>query len=136
MGLTSEDEVNSGMIRKIFIRAGSIEMEAELGDCATSDAIWKALPLESMVNTWGEEIYFSIPVNIGLENGQEVVNAGDIAYWPPGKAFCIFFGPTPASRGNEIRAASKVNVFGKVVSDLDALGRVLDGEKILIRKVE
>lgn len=124
------------MSRRIFIRTGSIEMEAELVDCATSDAIWKALPLEGMVNTWGQEIYFSIPVSIGLENGQEVVSAGDITYWPPGKAFCIFFGPTPASRGNEIRAASKVNVFGKVTSGLDILGRVSDGEKILIEKEE
>ena len=124
------------MSRRIFIRTGSMEVEAELVDNATADAIWKALPLESAANTWGQEIYFSIPVNIELENGQEVVNAGDIAYWPPGKAFCIFFGPTPASRGNEIRAASKVNVFGKVTSDLDILDRVSDGETIFIEKVE
>jgi uncharacterized protein len=124
------------MSRRILIRTSSTEIEAELIDCATSDAIWKALPLESMVNTWGEEIYFSIPVSIGLENGQEVVNAGDIACWPPGKAFCIFFGPTPDSRGNEIRAASKVNVFGKVTSDFNIPGRVLDGEKVLIDRVE
>lgn len=136
MGLAPGDEVNSDMSRRVFIRAGSIEMEAELVDCATSDAIWKALPLESIVNTWGQEIYFNIPVSIGLENGQEVVSAGDIAYWPPGKAFCIFFGPTPASRGNVIRSASKVNVFGKVISDLDALGRVSDGEKVLIEKID
>jgi uncharacterized protein len=124
------------MSRRIFIRTGSIEMEAELVDNATSDAIWKALPLESMANTWGQEIYFSIPVDIELENGQEVVGAGDIAYWPTGKAFCIFFGTTPASRGNEIRAASKVNVFGKVTSDLDILRRVSGGEKIFVEKVE
>ena len=124
------------MSRRISIRTGSIELEAELVNNATADAIWKALPLESAANTWGQEIYFSIPVNIELENGQEVVNAGDIAYWPPGKAFCIFFGPTPASRGSEIRAASKVNVFGKVTSDLDILDRVSDGETIFIEKVE
>ncbi|MDD5510361.1 MAG: cyclophilin-like fold protein [Dehalococcoidales bacterium] len=127
--------MNSGTSRRIIIRTSSIEIEAELIDCATSDAIWKALPLESMVNTWGQEIYFNIPVSIGLENGQEVVNAGDIAYWPPGKAFCIFFGPTPGSRGNEIRAASKVNVFGKVTSDCNIPGRVSDGEKVSIERV-
>ncbi len=124
------------MSRKIFIRTGSIEVEAELVDNATSDAIWGVLPLESKANTWGQEIYFSIPVDIEPENGQEVVSVGDIAYWPPGKAFCIFFGPTPASRGNEIRAASNVNVFGKVTSDLDILRSVSDREKIFVEKVE
>jgi len=136
MGLAPEYGGEFRMSRRIFIRTGSIEVEAELVDNATADAIWKALPLESAANTWGQEIYFSIPVNIELESGQEVVNAGDIAYWPPGKAFCIFFGPTPASRSNEIRAASKVNVFGKVTSDLDVLDRVSDGETIFIEKVE
>ena len=124
------------MSRKISIRTGSIEVEGELIENATADAIWNSLPIENSANTWGQEIYFSIPVNLELEDGQEVVNAGDIAYWPPGKAFCIFFGPTPASQGDEIRAASKVNVFGKVSSELDILRRVSDGEKILIEKVE
>jgi hypothetical protein len=124
------------MSKRISIRTGSIEVEAELVDNATSNAIWKALPLESVVNTWGQEIYFSIPVTTELENGQEVVSGGDIAYWPPGKAFCIFFGPTPASRGDEIRAASKVNLFGKVVDDLEVLRRVSHGEKIFVEKVE
>jgi hypothetical protein len=118
------------MSKRISIRTGSIEVEAELADNATSNAIWKALPVESVVNTWGQEIYFSIPVTTELENGQEVVSEGDIAYWPPGKAFCIFFGPTPASRGDEIRAASKVNLFGKVVDDLEVLRRVSQGEDI------
>jgi hypothetical protein len=124
------------MSKRISIRAGSIEVEVELVDNATSDAIWKALPLESVVNTWGQEIYFSIPVTMDLDNGQEVVSEGDIAYWPPGKAFCIFFGPTPASHGNEIRAASEVNVFGKVVGEPEILHRVSDGEKIFVEKVE
>ena len=123
------------MGKRISIRAGSIEVEAELVANATSDAISEALPIESVANTWGQEIYFSIPVTVELENGEEVVSAGDIAYWPPGKAFCIFFGPTPASRGNEIRAASQVNVFGKVTSDLEILRRISDGEKIFVQKV-
>ena len=124
------------MSKRISIRTSSIQLEAELVDNATSEAIWRVLPLESVANTWGLEIYFSIPVTVELKNGQEVVDAGDIAYWPPGKAFCIFFGPTPASRGNEIRAASKVNVFGKVIGDLEILRGVSDGEKIFVEKVK
>ena len=124
------------MSKRISIRTGSLAIEAELIDNATSSIIWESLPLESMVNTWGQEIYFSIPVTVDLENGQEIVSVGDIAYWPPGKAFCVFFGPTPASRGNEIRAASKVNVFGKLTGDPEILLRVTDGEKIFVEKAQ
>lgn len=122
------------MSKTISIRTGSIVVEAELIENKTSKAIWEALPLDSIVNTWGEEIYFSVPVSMGPENGQEIVNAGDIAYWPPGKAFCIFFGPTPASRRNEIRSASKVNAFGRLTGDPGILRRVTDGEKISVEK--
>jgi len=83
------------MSKRISIRTGSLAVEAELIDNRTSSIIWESLPLESVVNTWGQEIYFSIPVTVDLENGQEIVSVGDIAYWPPGKAFCVFFGPTP-----------------------------------------
>jgi len=124
------------MKRKVSIRIGLINIEAKLIDNATSDAIWRALPLESVVNRWGEEIYFSIPVTLGLENGQKLVSSGDVAYWPPGKAFCIFFGATPASVGNEIRPASEVNVFGKVTGDIEALRHVSDGDKIFVEKME
>ena len=123
------------MTRKISIRAGSIRAEAGIIDNSISDAIWKALPIKSAANTWGDEIYFSIPVAAGPEDGQEVVNAGDIAYWPPGKAFCIFFGPTPASRGNEIRAASEVNVFGKLTGDPKVFSAVRDGEIIFVERI-
>lgn len=122
------------MSKTITISTGSVAVEAELVENKTSKAIWEALPLNSVVNTWGEEIYFSIPVSAGPENGQETVNAGDIAYWPPGKAFCIFFGPTPASQGNEIRAASKVNVFGRLTGNPGILRRVTDGAKISVEK--
>ncbi len=122
------------MHREIEIRIGSITVEAELVDNATSDAIWEALPFDSNVNTWGKEVYFTIPVTVELKNGREVVNSGDIAYWPPGKAFCIFFGPTPASRGGEIRAASKVNVFGKLIGEPGVLSSALDGDKIFVAR--
>ena len=120
------------MVRKISIRAGSVAAEAEIDDSATADAIWKALPIKSEANTWGQEIYFGIPVTVGPENGREVVKAGEIAYWPRGKAFCIFFGPTPASRGNEIRAASAVNVFGKIVGNPMVFSVVKDGEEVTV----
>ncbi len=124
------------MARRITIQAGSITLDAEIVNNVTADAIWKALPLTSSVNTWGNEIYFTIPVTVALQNGREVVNAGEIGYWPPGKAFCIFFGPTPASRGKEIRAASAVNVFGKIDGDLKVLSTVRDGEQISVVKAQ
>ena len=122
------------MPRRIMIQAGSITAEAELIENETSNAIWEALPIKSTVNTWGNEVYFAIPVSVASENGQEVVTVGDIAYWPPGKAFCIFFGPTPSSRGNEIRAASAVNVFGKLAGDPKVFSAVRDGQKISVSR--
>lgn len=127
---------NVRMPRQISIRAGSVTAKAELLDNETAKAIWKALPINSTVNTWGDEIYFSIPVTVSSKNGKEVVNAGDIAYWPPGKAFCIFFGLTPASRGKEIRAASTVNIFGKISGDPKVFSTVRDGEKISVSRLK
>jgi len=100
----------------------------------TSEALWNALPIEGTANRWGEEIYFEIPVTVGLEEAQQTVDVGDIAYWPPGKAFCIFFGPTPASKGKEPRAASAVNVFAKIVGDPLVFRKVKDGDKVRIEK--
>src|SRR5712664_1883447 len=101
--------------RRIPFSAGTVTAVALLDDSYTADQIWKALPLAVAGETWGDEIYFSIPVKAKPERPRETVDMGDLGYWPPGSAFCIFFGPTPASRGNEIRPASPVNVFGKVV---------------------
>lgn len=100
----------------------------------TADVIWNALPLEGLANTWGSEIYFPIPVNQGLENAKEVVGLGDVCYWPPGNAFCIFFGKTPASRGEEIRAASPVNVFAKIEGEPKLLRSVKDGESVRLER--
>jgi len=122
------------MAREMKIKAGDVEMTAELNDSKTADAIWNALPITARGNTWGDEIYFGIPVSVGEENGKEVVEMGDIAYWPPGSAFCIFFGPTPASRGNEIRPASAVNVVGRVIGDAKAFKAVRSGEQVVLDK--
>lgn len=120
---------------KIRILVGDLKVEAELNDSKTAQLIWEALPIEARGNTWGEEIYFGIPVKTGLEQGaREVVSSGELGYWPTGHAFCIFFGPTPASRGDEIRAASAVNVIGKVVGNPKVFQRVKDGEKVVLKK--
>ena len=123
------------MERKIRITTGELKVEAELNDSKTAQSIWDALPISSSNNLWGEEIYFSIPVKAGQEKGaREVVSAGELGYWPPGHAFCIFFGPTPASRGDEIRAASAVNIIGKVLSDPKVFLKARDGAKIILEK--
>ena len=111
-------------MRKITITAGGVSVGATLHEGRTAEAIWGALPIEARANTWGDEIYFSIPLVCEPESPKAVVEMGDLGYWPPGSAFCIFFGPTPASRGNEIRPASPVNVFGRV-----------DGDPAVLRKV-
>jgi len=113
------------------------EVEAEIYEDKnpeTARAVWEKLPIESKVNTWGDEIYFSIPVYLGEENTQETVELGDLGYWPPGNSLCIFFGPTPISREGEIRPADPVNVFGKVKGDPKILKKVRSGEKIRIEK--
>ncbi len=92
--------------------------------------------MEESANVWGDEIYFRIPVALAEENAQEVVELGDLGYWPPGNAFCIFFGPTPVSRGNEIRPASPVNVFGKVEGDPSVFKRVTGGTPVLVEQLE
>ena len=122
--------------KKITITVGDIKTRAQLNDSKTAQKIWDTLPIEGGVNTWGDEIYFSIPVNAGLENAKAVVSEGDLGYWPPGNAFCIFFGLTPASQGDEIRPASPVNIFGKVIGDPKVFKKVRSGAKIIIEKGE
>lgn len=122
------------MGKKIHIRAGAIEAEAELNDTRTAQAIWEILPIEGRANLWGDEIYFSIPLSLELETGQELVNIGELGYWPQGNAFCIFFGPTPVSQGDEIRPASPVTVFGKIHGDATIFKKVDAGMKITIRR--
>ena len=119
--------------RKIRITAGGVFAIAKLKDTPTADKIWAALPIKGSANTWGDEIYLSIPVNIAAEpDADTVVAIGDIAYWPPGTAFCIFFGMTPASSGGVIRAASPVNVFGSIEGDPLVFKTVKSGDKVLI----
>jgi hypothetical protein len=124
------------MSEKIVIRIGEDVFEAELNDSVTGKAIYGALPIRAKAQRWGGEIYFSIPVSCELEeDSREVLEEGELGYWPPGKAFCIFFGPTPASSGDEIRAASAVNIIGRLKADLSGLWNVPDGAQVCIEKV-
>jgi hypothetical protein len=122
------------MAGKIRIKIASIDAAAELNDTRTAQAILAALPIKAHASLWGEEIYFSIPVSLELEAGQELVTAGDLGYWPEGNAFCIFFGPTPVSRGDEIRPASAVTVFGRIIGDATIFKQVTSGAKIAIEE--
>ena len=124
------------MSRKITVKVENIRIDAELNDSETARKIWEALPIESKVNTWGDEIYFPIPIKIGLENAKAVVSEGDLGYWPSGTAFCIFFGPTPMSRGEEIRPASPVNVFGRIMGDSKIFKKTTSGANIIVEKAE
>lgn len=119
------------MERKIKIKAGTVEAEAVLNDSPTAQKIWDALPIEAKADTWGDEIYFAIPVKSPLEKtAQELVQVGDLGYWPTGQAFCIFFGPTPVSRGDEVRPASAVNIIGRVSGDARVFKKVPSGTNI------
>lgn len=129
-------EVFHTMQRMVRITTESIVMDAELNESFTASQIWEALPITSSGNTWGDEIYFSIPVDAELENERDIVEIGDIAYWPPGKAFCIFFGPTPMSRENEIRPASAVNVVGKLLGDATIFKKVKNEENVTLEKID
>jgi len=122
------------MDRVIRITAGVVSAEARLNDSKTAGVIWDALPIEAKGQTWGDEIYFDIGLTAPTEKAREVVDVGDLAYWPPGQAFCIFFGRTPASRGDECRAASPVNVVGKVVGDARVFTKVRSGSKVTIER--
>ncbi|MCD6302092.1 MAG: hypothetical protein J7M15_01025 [Anaerolineae bacterium] len=119
-------------MRTIRITAGDVSVTATLDDTDTADAIWNALPITARANTWGDEIYFAIDVYLDEADAQEVVALGDLGYWPPGHAFCLFFGRTPMSLGNEIRPASPVNVFGHIQGDATILKEVPPGIEITV----
>jgi uncharacterized protein len=123
--------------RRIRIRAGRVAVVATFDDSWTARAIWEALPLEAAAaQTWGDELYFSIPVTLPEESGRAVVEPGGLGYWPPGLAFCIFFGPTPVSEGAKVRPASPVNVFGRVDGDATAFEKVRTGTRVWLERTE
>ena len=124
------------MASSIRITAGDVSVAAELNDSPSAAVILAALPLEASGSRWGEEIYFSIPVDEkAAPDARADMKIGELAYWPPGNAFCIFFGPTPASDGDEPRAASPVNPIGRIVGDVEPLRGVPDGATVRIEKM-
>ncbi len=125
------------MPKTIKIMAGEAELKAKLNDSTTARKVANALPIEGRAQRWGEEIYFAIPVQADLEpDAREEVEVGEIGYWPTGNAFCLFFGPTPASSSDKPRAASAVNILGRFEGDFAALSEVANGETVTIKAVE
>ena len=121
--------------RSIRIVAGDVEVSAELNDTPTADLVWDALPITASGSTWGDEIYFRAPVQAEEMDALPTVEMGAVAYWPPGQAICLFFGPTPMSVGDEIRPASSVNVFGRILGDPTTLKSVSSGSEIRVERI-
>ena len=118
---------------QIRITSGDVSLTATLNDSSTARLIADALPITGRVQTWGDEIYFPIPVSASNdETAADVVEKGAVAYWPPGSALCLFWGPTPASRGDEIRPASAVNVCGMIEGDPSELANAPYGGEMRI----
>jgi len=124
-------------MNKIIITAGSVSLPAELDDKPTARQVWDALPIEGRANVWGDEIYFETPVRTAQEpDARADVEVGELGYWPPGNAFCIFYGPTPVSTGERPRAASPVNILGRVLGDATTFREVPGGSLVRITRQE
>jgi uncharacterized protein len=116
---------------------GTLSLDAELLDTPTAKAIAEALPISSAVLTWGEEVYFDVPVEIAREkDARAVITPGEIAYWPQGPAIAIGFGRTPISKGNETRLASPCNVFAKALGSVKVLSKVKTGVEVKVSKLD
>ena len=115
---------------------GGVKLEAELLDTPTADAIYAKLPFTSTASTWGDEVYFSTPVQVSKEpDAKDVIEAGELAFWVEGGSIAIGFGPTPVSRGTEIRLAARTNIWGKTRTPVTQLNKVKDGDPIKVEKM-
>jgi len=122
---------------KVIISAGTVSLTVETRDTPTAEALLAALPIRSKAHTWGEEVYFDTPVSVPREpDAKAVVVAGEIAFWTDGDAIAIGFGPTPVSRGEEIRLASPANIWADALDDVAALGSVRDGAAITVERAD
>lgn len=123
-------------MKKIQIQINDHCLHAVLHETPAGQAIWDALPIQAKGNLWGDEIYFPVEAKINMEKGREVVEEGALAFWPPGLAFCIFYGPTPMSAPGEIRPASEVEVVGKITSDFRVLKHIKSSPSVMINRLE
>jgi len=123
-------------LKKIKLQVNDHCFDAVLYDTPAGQEIWNTLPIHSRGNVWGEEIYFSIGAKVKMENGREVVEEGDLGFWPPGSAFCIFYGLTPMSTPDEIRPASAVEVVGKITDDFRVLKLLKSSPNVIITRNE
>lgn len=122
-------------VKQIVISAGSVRAEAVLNDSPTAQQVWEALPIEGRANVWGDEIYFEIPVaEEEAPDARAEVEVGELGYWPVGQAFCIFYGPTPVSRGDKPRAYSPVNILGQITGDATVFRAVRGGTTVRIER--
>jgi hypothetical protein len=124
-------------MNRIVVSSGNVSLLAELTKSPTARQIWEALPIEGRANTWGDEVYFDIPVVADQEpDARADVAVGELGYWPVGHAFCIFFGPTPASVDDRPRAASPVNILGRILGDATQYRAVRSGDRVRIERAE
>jgi uncharacterized protein len=124
-------------MRRMRMDFGSVAIAADLLDTPTADAVWQALPFEASVRTWGDEVYFETPVSVPREpDARTVMEPGDVAFWTDGDAIAIGFGPTPVSRGDEIRLASPANVFARTTDDVTSLKAVRSGATVRLGREE
>jgi hypothetical protein len=124
-------------MRQLKMIIGDVTIRAELFDTPTADALWQAAPFEASAATWGEEVYFRTPVALAREpDAREVVQPGELAFWPDGNAIAIGFGRTPISRADECRLASPCNLWGRALDDVKALKAVRSGAKIRVERPE
>ncbi len=120
-------------MKKLILKIGPISLVAELLDTPTAREILRHVPFTSNVNTWGDEVYFSTPINASIEtDAKEIVEAGELAFWVEGNCIAIGFGPTPISQGNEIRLAAKTNIWGLSLTDVKLLTKVKDGDPVSV----
>ncbi len=120
-------------MKTLILKIGPISLVAELLDTPTAKEILKHVPFTSIVNTWGDEVYFETPINVSKEtNAKDIVEAGELAFWVEGSCIAIGFGPTPISQGNEIRLAAKTNIWGQSLTDVKLLSKAKDGDPVSV----
>lgn len=123
-------------MRKVRFTIGDARFEAELLDTPTAEKVWQALPITAPVNTWGDEVYFTAGVAPDEEpDARELMQDGEIAYWPGGDAIAIAFGETPISAPGEMRLVSPCNVWARTDANLGMLGKVHAGATATVEAV-